>query len=278
MRATTPDETVTDSKETIAEMMRLLICSDLRKNLILSLKNGPTSLADLRNDTGSSSTAAIHALRELERDHLTQENEKRQYALTNIGQIIAAKLDDLVKTITVLNAHSAFWLEHDLSDIPETFLQKFGSLHESYLVTSTATDVTKVFETFATFLENSRFIKGLSSMFFPELITTFVRLVSKGVDSELILTRAVFDKTLELTDSNELKQALKQNLKLRVIEQNPKIAFTVTDYFLSVGLFRYDGMYDATNDLISYSEEALDWGNKLFDYYTSLSEPVVLKD
>ena len=38
MRATTPDETVTDSKETIAEMMRLLVCSDLRKNLILSLK------------------------------------------------------------------------------------------------------------------------------------------------------------------------------------------------------------------------------------------------
>jgi predicted transcriptional regulator len=88
----------------------------------------------------------------------------------------------------------------------------------------------------------------------------------------------VLDKTLELTNVNELKQALKQNLKLRVIEQNPKIAFTVTDYFLSVGLFRYDGMYDMANDLLSYNEEALDWGNKLFDYYTSLSEPVVLED
>ncbi len=278
MQASTPDETVTESKATIAEMMKLLICSDLRKNLILSLRNGPAALADLRNETGVSSTAAIHALRELERDHLTQEDEKRRYALTNIGKIIASKLDDLAKTITVLNAHTDFWLEHDLSDIPESFVQTFGCLHDSFLVTSTATDVTKVFETFATFLDNSREIKGLTAMFFPELITTFVRLVSKGVASELIVTRAVLDKILELSDLDELKQALKQNLKLRVIEQNPKIAFTVTDYFLSIGLFRYDGMYDMANDLLSYNEEALDWGNKLFDYYTSLSEPVVLED
>lgn len=278
MQATTPDDTATNSKVTDAEMLKLLVCSDLRKNLILSLKNGPTSLADLRKDTGSSSTAAIHALRELERNHVTQQNEKRQYALTNIGQVISLKLDDLAKAITVLNAHSAFWLEHDLSDIPETFIQKFGSLRESYLVTSSITDVTKVFESFVSFLDNSREVKGLSPVFFPELIITFVRLVSRGVKSELIVTQAVLDKILELSDVGQLRQALSQNLKLRVTQQNPKIAFTVTDYFLSVGLFRHDGVYDMANDLISYDEEALDWGQELYGYYASFSEPVVLKD
>ncbi len=272
-----PDAHATDEKATVAEMMRLLICSDLRKNLVLSLQKGPLSLAELRNETGASSTAAIHALRELEREHLTQENDKRQYALTNIGRVIALKLEELFKTIAVMNAHTDFWLDHDLSDVPEDFLKTFGSLHESYLVTSTATEVTKVFETFTTFLENSREVKGLSPMFFPELITTFVRLVSKGVKSELIVTQPVLDKILELSDLDELKQACKQTLKLHVIKQNPGIAFTVTDYFLSVGLFRRDGMYDAASDLLSYNQEALDWGQKLFDYYVSLSEPVVFK-
>jgi len=273
MQASEPE--AIDNSSTVADIMRLLVCSDLRKSLVLSLQKGPSSLADLRNETGASSTAAIHALRELEREHLTHENEKRQYALTNVGKIIALKLEDLAKTIGVLNAHSAFWLEHDLSDIPDTFLQTFGSLHESYLVTSTATDVTKVFETFVTFLDNSREVKGLSPVFFPELITTFVRLVSKGVKSELIVTRPVLDKILELSDVDELKQACTKTLKLRVTKQSPNIAFTVTDYFLSVGLFRRDGMYDAQSDLLSYNEEALDWGRKLFDYYVSLSDPVV---
>lgn len=271
------ESNATDTKATVAEMMRLLVCSDLRKNLVLSLQNGPHSLADLRNETGASSTAAIHALRELEREHLTRENEKREYALTNIGQIIALKLEDLTKTIAVLNAHSSFWLEHDLSSIPETFLQMFGSLHESFLVTSTATDVTKVFETFATFLDNSREVKGLSPVFFPELITAFIRLVSKGVNSELIVTQPVLDKILELSDLDELRQACKQSLKLHVIKQSPQIAFTVTDYFISIGLFRLDGMYDIGSDLLSYNQEALDWGQKLFGYYVSLSEPVVFK-
>jgi predicted transcriptional regulator len=267
----------TDIKVTVAEMLRLLVCSDLRKSLIISLQKGPLSLADVRKETGASSTAAIHALRELEREHLTHENGKRQYELTNIGSIIALKLEDLNKTIAVMNAHRTFWLEHDLSDIPETFLHTLSSLHESYLVTSTATDVTKVFETFMTFLDNSKEVKGLSAVFFPELITTFVRLVSKGVRSELIVTQPVLAKIIELSDLNELKKACETNLKLHVVKQDPRIAFTVTDYFISIGFFRHDGMYDIGSDLLSYSQEALDWGQKLFDYYVSLSEPVVFE-
>jgi predicted transcriptional regulator len=273
--ASVPDEK--ETKADVGEMLRLLVCSDLRKSLVLSLQKGPSSLADLRNETGASSTAAIHALRELEREHLTRENDKRQYALTNVGRVIALKLEDLNNAITVLNSHREFWLGHDISGIPNDFLQMLGSLHESFLITSTVTDVTKVFESFVTFLENSREVKGLSSIFFPELITTFVRLVHKGVKSDLIVTEPVLDKILELSDLDELKQACKKQLKLHIIKENPNIAFTVTDYFLSVGLFRYDGMYDAASDLVSYNEEALDWGNKLFDYYASLSKPAVFE-
>jgi predicted transcriptional regulator len=269
------DEETTDAKAAVGEIMRLLVCSDLRKSLILSLQEGPKSLAELRNETGASSTAAIHALRELEREHLTHENDKRQYALTNVGKVIALKFEDLNKTIAVLTTHRDFWLEHDLSDIPEPFLQAFSSLHESYLVTSTVTDVTKVTETFAAFVENSRQVKGLSPVFFPELLTIFARLAAKGVECDLIVTQPVLDKILELSNVDELKTACKkQTLKLHVIKQAPQIAFTVTDYFISIGLFRWDGIYDIANDLLSYDQRALEWGQKLFDYYVSLSEPV----
>jgi predicted transcriptional regulator len=278
MRATTQDATITDSRETVAEMMRLLICSDLRKNLILSLKNGPTSLADLRDDTESSSTAAIHALRELERAHVTKENEKRQYALTNIGQIIALKLDDLVKTITVLNAHSKFWLEHDLTGIPENLLSAFGSLEESYLVTSTPTDIFKVYSTFTTLVDNAKEIKGISPIFVPDLINVFVALLPKEKSIELIVTSEVLDKMIEMTGREELAKALNGSLTLLELKENPKVGLTVTDYFLSLGFLTGDGVYDFASDLLSYSSEAIVWGNSVFDYYAASSELVILND
>jgi predicted transcriptional regulator len=271
-------ETLMRAESDGSGILRLVACSELRKELVLSLRSGTATLADLRQETGASSTAAIHALRELEKVHLTYQDSKRNYLLTNIGHIVASQLEDFSHTLQVLSEHHRFWLEHDLRDIPETFLEKLGSLQESYLVTSTPTEVMKVFSTFVTLLENSRVIKGLSAMFFPELITTFAGLVPQGIDIDLIVTREVLDKMLELSDIDELKTALEGNFTLLVAKQNPKIAFTVTDYFLSVGLFRWDGTYDDANDLLSYNKDALNWGQKLYDYYASLSEPVYLQD
>ncbi len=271
-------ESVINARADSAEIIRLLTCSDLRKNLILTLNNGAASLADLRQHTGVSSTAAIHALRELEKDHLTTQDDKRNYTLTNVGKILALKLACLVKATNVLAEHAPFWLEHDLSGIPEIFLKDIGSLEESHLLTSTPTDVFKAFSTFVMLLENSRQIRGVSPIFTPDLVEIFVGLVAKGISIELIVTREVLDKMLEVSPRGPLKEALGANLKLFVIEQNPKTAFTVTDYFVTIGLYRFGESYDYSDELLCYSTEGIRWGNMLFDYYLTRSERCVLED
>ena len=275
MEAISERET-SETKGGEAEMMRLLVCSDLRRSLVLSLQKGPSSLADLRKETGASSTAAIHALRELEREHLTYENDKRQYALTNIGKIIALKLEDLNNAISVLNAHNNFWLAHDMTGIPEVSLKALGSLEESYIIASTSTDIFKVYSTFKTLVENANHIKGIAPFFVPELIDIFVDLVLKGKSIELVVTSDVFDKMTEVGDRQELKRALEGSLKLFKTKQNPKVGLTVTDYFLSLGFFRWDGVYDYTSDLLSYNNQAIEWGTDLFDYYLAASEEITL--
>ena len=62
------------------------------------------------------------------------------------------------------------------------------------------------------------------------------------------------------------------NLKIWQIDNDVKIAFTVTDKFLSLGLFSSTGEYDSTKDLVSDDPDALAWGNRLFDYYKAKSE------
>lgn len=272
-------EDTTSGRDDAAEIIRLLVCSDLRRNLVLTLKNGAASLSDLRQHVGVSSTAAIHALRELEKDHITSQDDRRDYALTNIGKILALKLEHLTKAANVLTEHNTFWLEHDLSGIPATHLVDIGCLEESHMLTSTSTDLFKVYSTFTTLVENAKEIKGISSILIPDMINVFATLAPKAQPVELIVTSDVFDKVVEGADRRELRRALEEgNLKLFSLKENPKIGLTVTDYFLSLGLFRRDGMYDYSHDLLSYSSQAIDWGKRIFDHYAAASEEVLLSE
>ena len=248
------------------------MCSDLRKNLILSLKKGTTALADLRTATGNNSASVIHALRELEKEHLTSQDSKRNYELTNIGKIVALQLENFVRTVNAITQFSKFWLEHDLSGIPEDSLKNIGCLQESQVLTSVPTDVFNAFSTFVTLLEDAKVIRGVAPVFTPDLFDIYAKLASKGIPIELVVTREVLENMLELADCSPLKDQLKANLRLFVIEQNPKTAFTVTDYFFMIGLFRLDGSYDHSDQLLSYSTEGTGWGRELFDHYLGASE------
>jgi predicted transcriptional regulator len=259
-------------------MLRLLICSDLRKNLILSLRSGAATLAELREATGTSSTAVIHALRELERERLTLQDGKRNYLLTSAGKVVALHLESFVKTVDVITQFGEFWLGHDVSGIPDDFLKNIGFLQDSRLLTSTPTDVFNAFSTFVTLLEKAKVVRGVFPVFTPNLLDIFADLAALGIPIELVVTREVRDTVLELADRSALKDVLKTNLKLFVIKKNPKTAFTVTDYFFMLGLFRFDGSYDYSDELLSYSEEGINWGRGLFDHYVKASKEFDLSD
>ena len=271
------NETLLASQVDGAEILRLSMCSDLRKNLILSLKKGTTALADLRTATGNNSASVIHALRELEKEHLTSQDSRRNYELTNIGKIVALQLENFVRTVNAITQFSKFWLEHDLSGIPEDSLKNIGCLQESQVLTSVPTDVFNAFSTFVTLLEDAKVIRGVAPVFAPDLLDVYAELAAKGIQIELVVTREVLENMLELADRSPLKDQLKANLRLFVIEQNPKTVFTVTDYFFMVGLFRLDGSYDYSDELLSYSNDGTKWGRELFDHYVRASKEFDLR-
>jgi predicted transcriptional regulator len=258
-------------------MLRLSICSDLRKNVILLLKKGTTALADLRTATGNSSTSLIHALRELEKEHLTYQDDRRNYELTNTGKIVALQLENFVRTVNAITQFGSFWLGHDLSGIPEDSLKNVGCLQESQVLTSTPTDVFNAFSTFVTLLGDAKVIRGVAPVFTPDLLDIYAELAARGILIELVVTREVLENILELADRSPHKDSLKTNLKLFVIKQNPKTAFTVTDYFFMIGLFRFDGSYDYSDQLLSYSNDGIRWGRELFDHYLGVSEEFDLR-
>ncbi|MDD2777841.1 MAG: DUF1724 domain-containing protein [Methanocellales archaeon] len=252
--------------------LRLAACSGLRSSILISLVKKEKSLSELRDEIMVSSTTAIHSLRELEKDKLLYQNEKKNYLLTEIGRIITLKLIDFIEAIGVLKKYEEFWLNHDLSDIPEYFLEKIGVLKRSILVGSSATDVLKIFTEFVDMLRNSKEIRGVTSMFIPDFGPLLKELtLEKNVDVKLVITKEI----LEGLDKEILREIFadkKSKLELYVMKEPLKVAFTVTDSLLSFGLFNFDGTYDWNKDIIDSTKEGLKWGLELFEWYCKRSD------
>ncbi|OPY27279.1 MAG: hypothetical protein A4E27_00575 [Methanobacterium sp. PtaU1.Bin242] len=96
-------------------------------------------------------------------------------------------------------------------------------------------------------------------------------MVESGKEVELILTPQIIKKMTGVMDPATLMQLgeliSREKLKLWTVNQNVKLAFTVTDKFLSLGLFKDNNEYDTTKDLVSDNPDAVAWGNSLFEYY-----------
>lgn len=258
-------------------LLRLAACSNLRKNLLLSLREGGKPLSEFRDEFGVSSTTAIHALRDLERANLISQDEARNYALTKIGEIVALKLEDFMSAVEALQKHERFWLEHDLSDIPQPLLEQIGDLRNSMPLLGTTTDLFKLHATFIQVLETANEVKGIYPIFDFDYLSIIRDLVKgKGVEVDLIVTTEVLESIGGVIETEETFHDFldEPNLTLFTTEQPLKLTLTLTDRVFYLGLFAPDGVYDYNRALISDDPKALDWGRTLHDHYRQRSKPV----
>ena len=118
----------------------------------------------------------------------------------------------------------------------------------------------------------SKEIHGVSPIIAPGQTEAISRAVENGARVELILTPAVYSIVLR-KHSDVLKRMLEfDNYSLYILKKDVKIAFTVTDSILSLGLYRLDDGYDLVNDLFCEGETSRVWGMELFNYYLNQSK------
>ena len=252
------------------DILKFLTSSSIRTSIMIILNESPKNLSELKQELNSESSTIIHSLNELEkREFIFKTGDK--YILSQKGHIFALKLINLIKTIDTVKNHEKLWLDHEISGIPEDLLIKIGDLNNSTLVKSDFTNINKPHTTFTQLLEQANEMKGVSPVYhpdFPEIIST---LISENVDIQLIVTISIL-KILNQGILNELLS--KKNFKLYVIDEDVREAFTVTNNFISFGLFIVDGIYDYSMDLVSDDKDAIAWGEKLFEYYLEKSKRV----
>jgi len=249
---------------------------NLRTELLISLTEGKKDLSDLRKDLNVGSTTISHSLRELEENKLIQQDAERYYFLTNIGKIIANGLIDVSNTIETLYKFESFWLEHDLSAIPDQLLDKLGQLKDSRIISGTPVLVFKAYETVINLLKDAKEVKVVSSILIPDITLLFDMLVAEK-DMRIILTEDALYPSIEEVGLERVSKAIEKNFKLHMLKQNLKIGFfAVTDRFMALVPYRLDGVFDWSSDLISCNKAAIDWGLALFNHCNELLESVDL--
>jgi predicted transcriptional regulator len=81
----------------------------------------------------------------------------------------------------------------------------------------------------------------------------------------LIVSGEVLTKITGFVDIELVKKYLKED-KLRIyVKEDIKVALALTENSFSLGLFSPSGMYDDRMDLLSDSNESIEWGERLFE-------------
>ncbi len=255
-----------DAHDAVGDTLKFITSSKVRTKIMLGLQEEPKTSSVLRDEIGASASSVIHAARDLEKEELLVEKSDG-YHLTTVGAIVAAKLEDAISTMAVLEANKEFWLTHQVTAIPDPFLNRLHVLADAEIITSKPTNVFKAFSHYLELVRDARELRGVSPIMHPRFPPLINKLVNKGVDVQLVLTEEIFE------DSKEEYPALfeelidEPNLGIWVTDEPVKVAFTVTDTCLSLGLFSTEGEYDSTSDLVSRDKGAINWGRELFNYY-----------
>lgn len=248
--------------------------SKIRTQVILSLLEGEMSANELEKKLGVRATTILHAIKDMTESDLVEKSTQNNYSLTNLGKMQGYRLMDAIDFAMVLEEHKKFWLTHDITGIPPHMIQSIGMLAQSEIIRSDPASLLKAMEYFVSGLKQSKVIHGVSPFIIPAFPETIAEIAENGVYIELILTGSVI-RAMQKDYGKMLKQAeTYDNVVLRRLDKEVTIGFTITDSFLSLGLYRLDGRYDIGSDMICVGDSAVSWGKELFDYYSELSKPL----
>lgn len=195
----------------------------------------------LRAITGSTSQAVIPKIRILESNQLVEE-DGHNYRLTLMGKILTSRIEDCILVFGVFLKFKDFWTKHHLEGIPEPLLNDIGDLLDSSI----------------------------------ELIDAVIERLAQGIPVEVVINKDVFEKLYKEPYIEKYSEMMQfSNFKLMVTEEYVRVGTTVTENFLSFGLYKKDGMlFDLTEQIFSFDNKALGWGKKFFQYYKDRSKIV----
>ncbi len=261
--------------------IRRLYDSGLRVGIVDALKDGPLRLADLRRVVDSNAPNTSSKAKELEEMGVLERTPSGDYALTPYGQAIRVRAQDSFEFYATYEKFKEFWQTHYTDGIPPELWLRLGELNNSILITTKEKgNMNAVNEIFLELLGSIKHkFYGVSPIYHSEWFAMAIELVKRGVDTEIIITENVVDLIRKDASKEDLKIISgAKNIHWPIIKGDVKVAFTVSEGFLSLALKTIDTGFVLDMDLDSTDPRAVKWGFDLYDFYRKQTSGEELKD
>ncbi len=248
--------------------LQAIFRSRLLTQVLIALGSGIKPLSTLRDITGSSSQALIPKIRQLEALHYVQ-SVRGDYALTPMGRLVVPEIERVVALMGVLQRHRNFWIEHEIEGIPPESLNEIEHLYNTEIVKDVEENIFAVYTAFQSIIHKASWIHGVSSIMSPVHVDTIKEAVIGSTSVEIVVSRELA-RRLTAEPYGTVLETLKgcNNFRIYVSPSPIRLGMTVTDGYLSLGLYRRDtDKYDTTTDLVGTDAAAISWGERLFQHY-----------
>ncbi len=247
------------------QLLDVIFASDKRKNVLLLLQNGPQEMDALLNSLDTKRQALLPQMKILEEHHFVSHNGDT-YELTIIGKLIVEMMLPILKKIDVLDIDIGYWGNHDFDFIPSDLLERIGELRNYEIINPPLIELYEIHKTYHE-LKISEYVYTAGNIVYPNYQSRFTEMIGNNITIYYIVSEDLFNKIR--TESYEhLKFFLESGyFNLYVYHKKMNfLFFTFDDYHLVMNPLKKDGNVD-NKYLICNTEDALDWGKELFDYY-----------
>ncbi|MBE8539264.1 transcriptional regulator FilR1 domain-containing protein [Geoglobus acetivorans] len=161
--------------------------------------------------------------------------------------------------------------DFDISDIPDWLISRLYEL-DSIEVVDVEGEFLEPHSEFFSALAQAVKVKGYTSVFFREYVDFFFELAEKGVDLEIIVSEEVFKKILAEFSEEFQKGLSLNNVRFYVSKKKFRFAFAVSENILSISFYLRTGVFDYKRDFLCRGDDAVRWGNDLFEFVRNNSE------
>lgn len=249
------------------ELIDVVFRSQKRRDLLLLLGEKPRTMEEIKTLLDVSPTAILPQIKRLtDSDLVIQKNGS--YGLTDMGEQVFKKVQSLVNVLTLLERDN-YWIEHDLSGIPQYLLDKIGDLKDCKLIEADPSQIFEPSTELLNFFSSSRYLMVFSSFYRPEFLPLYTKLGRLESEVTLVFTESVLEKILHNYERKIRKLATMKNAELFVCNDGVKLAeLMVSDRGMMISLFDSNGRF--YHNFMSCSEpEAISWAKELFEFYKS---------
>lgn len=249
------------------ELIDVVFRSQKRKDLLLLLGEEPRTMEEIKTLLDVSPTAILPQIKRLtDSDLVIQKNGS--YELTDMGDQVFKKVQSLVNVLILIEKDD-YWLEHDISGIPQYLVDRIGDLKDCNLVER---DPSQIFEPnmeLLNFFSSSSYLMVFSSIYRPEFLFLYSEPGRLKSETTLIFTESVLEKILHNHEKKIKKFTTVKNTELYVCNDGVKLAeLIVSDRGMMISLFDSNGRF--YHDYIYCSEsQAINWATELFEFYKS---------